>query len=187
MTLRNALSSVIGAVALVGVGSMLGGCGGLGPGDYVIYKVAIEPGSKSSGCYFPADGPDLNTKSDSTNARSSATWILTAGPEDQFFLDIGSASLVGEATDDGYDFSLRDVDVQYDDPNDSTSTKRTTTTSTSISMTIDGDAVSGSATSKTSFKCSGPNCGNQAIPSCTISNDFTGSDITDVELQHEVQ
>lgn len=185
MTLRNArLTSVLGVLALAGAASLVGGCGGLAPGDYVIYKVALDEPSKSSGCYYPETGPDPNTKSDSSTARAPATWILTAGPDDVFYLDTGKAVLEGQASGDGYTFDLKTTDVNYDN-DDPSQTKRTDTESVSVTMTVDGNAVSGTVTDKISHKCSGSNCGNP-IPSCTSSTDFTGSEIDDVELQHQV-
>jgi hypothetical protein len=185
MILRNArLTSVLGVLALAGAGSLLGGCGGLAPGDYVVYKVALDEPDKSSGCYYPETGPDPNTKSDSSTARAAAIWTLTAGPDDVFYLDTGKAVLEGQASDDGYTFDLKTVDVTYDN-DDPALTKHTDTETVSLTMTVDGDAVSGSVTDKISHKCSGSNCGNP-IPSCTSTTDFTGSEVGDVELKHEV-
>jgi hypothetical protein len=160
------------------------GCDSLGPGDYVIYRVAIAEGDQSDGCYFPLDDPPPNVKNDSSTLRSSANFILYAGADESYYLDLGQTTLEGTVDSDTYSFSGKIVDVEYTLP-DGDGDKLTTTVTTSVNMTVDGNAVSGSLSVKTSFSCKGSTCGDK-IPSCTVTNDFVGSEIDEIELEHSL-
>jgi hypothetical protein len=183
MTGTNRLSSALSALAMLGIGALVAGCGGFGPGDYKIYDVVVGHDQKSSGCYFPNSGPDPNSQSDSTDQVSPATWYLTAGPSSAFYLDAGPISLAGTKNDTGYDFTTTKTDVNYDG-DVLTGTKRTDRTVIDISVTTDGKTITGTVTNKTSHSCSGNNCGN-SVPSCVITNDFSGAEISDVKLEHD--
>ena len=171
------------AVLAVLAGTVLGGCGGVGPGDYVVYRVSFSEIEQGSSCY-PDKYVPPDVRSDSTTLRDSATFILYAGAEDKFYLDTGDSTLEGTQEGDKYSFEGKAVDVNYDTP-DGQGSKRTSTLTTTIEMTVDGEVVTGSLTSKTSYKCSGSTCG-QPIPSCTESGDFVGTQVDDLKLKHDV-
>jgi len=177
------ISLLWGGAALAVLGGTVG-CGGVGPGDYVVYEVSFTAMEKASSCYVDKYVPP-NEKSDSTTVRDAGTFILYAGIEDKFYLDAGEVTLEGAKEGDKYTFTGKSVDVQYDSP-DGQGNKRTTTTTETVEMTVDGKAVTGTETVKASYKCSGQTCGNP-IPSCTESGDFVGTQVDNLKLQHDVQ
>jgi hypothetical protein len=164
---------------------MLAGCGGISTGDYVLYKVALNAlPKKSAGCFGP-DGPDPNTRFDTDDGVGVATWVITAAPNDEWVLNTGKASLSGQKADSGYDFHETKVDVTYDGDTLTSNTKHTDTDAVDIPVTLSGDDISGTITEKLTHKCAGTNCPVDGIPSCTITTDFTGSEIDDVTLYHD--
>lgn len=186
---KRKLSSVVCGLALLGFGAAAAGCGGMAPGDYKIFKISMTDPKLSAGCYFPSDGPDLNTKSDSETGRTNVQWILTAGPDDTFFLDTGingKTSIAGAETDDGYAFNQKTVNVDYDG-GDIAGARRTKTEVLDVTMTVDGTSVTGTWTDSVTYKCTNSlDCGPTA-PSCKTTMEFAGSELQDVELKHEVQ
>lgn len=175
----NRLSWVLRGSAILVFGGMLAGCGGISPGDYVLYSVAEAGDTKSSGC-FPG-GFDPQTHSDTDDGVKDITWAITAGPNDEFYLE--GENLQGEKSDSGYDFHETKVDVQYNDPV-TKATKITTTTLTDVPITVDGETISGTKTVKVSVKCSGQ-CPPDGVPTCTTSTEFNGAKIDDVKLEHD--
>jgi hypothetical protein len=176
-----AIAGVIASVVAV-VGTSVSGCGGIGPGDYVIYRVSYGELSRSSGCYPDKEVP-ADEKSDSTTYRTGTSFILYAGAEDAFYLDTGEKTLQGTKSSDTYAFAGKAVDVEYSNPN-GTGAKTTVTVTATVDMTVDGEAVSGKVTTKTTQKCTG----SDACPddfSCTESVDFVGMEVEDVQLFHE--
>ena len=169
--------------ALTSIGALMLGCGGVSPGDYVIYRVALSDAKRGSSCYPDKKIPP-NEKSDSDSFLASTDFILYAGPDDNFYLDTGSATLEGTGDADVYTFVGKTVDVEYAS-SDGTGDKITTTDTTTIQMTVDGKAVTGTVSEKVSITCRGNNCGD-AIPSCTTTTNFVGTEVDDVELKHEV-
>lgn len=159
------------------------GCG-ISPGDYVIYRVSPGVTDETSGCYYPDMAPPANQASDSTTVRGSSTWIIYASINDAFYLDSGTNTLEGVATDSGYQFTGKTVDVDFDMP-DGTGSKRTTTVSFTIDVITDGDAISGTSTKKTTFGCAGSTCGEK-IPSCTETTDFVGTHVDEIQLNHDL-
>ena len=171
-------------VGLVVAGSLFAGCGGISPGDYKVYRVAVTESELSTGCY-PDKKVPYDVKSDSSSFRGTATFILYASAEDKFYLDVGKTTFEGAAEGDKYNFEGKTVDVNYTGP-DGTGDKRTTTVTTTIEMTVDGAMVTGKQATKTSYKCSGQTCG-QPIPSCTETIEFVGTEVEDVELDYAVE
>lgn len=164
-------------------------CSDIEPGDYVVYRIASTSESLSDGCYYP-NGESPNIEDDSSTMLASGTIILYAGVDETFYLDLGSATLDGvfdgaEDAGDMYVFEGQVVDVEWTSP-DGTGDRWTTTTSTDVEMAIDGALVTGESKAKTSYKCSGTNCGD-VPPSCTITTEFVGTEVEDVDLQHQVQ
>jgi hypothetical protein len=168
---------VVRGGALLGLSAVVPaiGCGGIGPGDYVIYRVAVGEAALSGDC---DDNPD-----DSSTFRDSSTFILYAGPGEKFYLDAGqNGTLEGTASDDGFKFAGKSVEVE-DVGADS---EQRTTTEVSVSLTIDGAAVSGVISGKQTIKftCADP----QGCPddfTCTSTSKFVGSEIHDVKLEHD--
>lgn len=176
--------ALVGFMAL-GVAPMLAGCGNaLKPGDYRVYKMEFQSGSKSTGC-FPVTGPDPNTKSDSDTTLASATWVMTTDASANYFLDIGGNTLQGKETDTGISFTATKVDVEFD-MDDASQTKRTSTINVVIDVTIDGKSIGGTGVTTSSFVCSGTTC-TTAIPTCTITQAFSGTEVDDVDLQYTVK
>lgn len=159
------------------------GCG-ISPGDYVIYRVSPGVTDETSGCYYPETDPPPNQASDSTSIRESGTWIIYASINDAFYMDSGTKTLEGVATDNGYQFTGKTVDVQYDQA-DGTGSKRTTTDSYTVDIIVDGDAISGTSTWKTTYGCAGTTCGDK-VPSCTRTTDFVGTHVDEIQLNHDL-
>ena len=174
----------IAAALVAATGALAMGCdGGISPGDYVIYRVAVTEGKLGSSCYPDKIIPP-NTKSDSNTFLGSTDFIIYAGLDDVFYLDTGAATLEGTLDGDTYTFSGATVDVEFASA-DGTGDKLTTTQSTTISMTVDGESVSGSVANKISIACKGTTCGDP-IPSCTTTQNFVGTEVDDIELKHDV-
>lgn len=162
-----------GLVAALGVA----GCGGIGPGDYVIYRVAMGSAKNGGDC-----APDDNTKSDSSTFRTSSTFILYGGPDDAFYLDTGTTTVSGVEEGDGYKFTGKSVDVQFAANGD----KSTHEEDTTITMAVDGAAVNGSirTTTRDSYACVDPNqCPTDMA--CTRTVPFVGAEVEDVNLEHD--
>jgi len=178
-------SWILGGALLTALGSLSLGCGGIAPGDYIIYRVAFAEESKSTGCYYPFDAVQPDDKSDSTTFLGKSQFILYAGLEDVYYLDVGG-DVVLEGTGDGdtFQFSGKTVDVNYAVP-DGTGDKTTATFTTTIDMAIDGASVSGTAVTKDSFSCKGSTCGD-ARPTCTETSEFVGTEVEDVQLEHGI-
>ncbi|MEP7120026.1 MAG: hypothetical protein ABJE95_03910 [Byssovorax sp.] len=175
--------------ALVGVAlalaPVIAGCGNaLKPGDYRIYKMDFQGATKGTGCY-PVTGPDPNTKSDTDTSLASATWVMTTDASGNYFLDLGANTLQGKETDTGIGFGATKVDVEYD-MDDVTQTKRTATIDVKINVTIDGKSIGGTGVTTSSFTCSGMTC-TTAIPSCTVTQAFSGTEVDEVDLQYTVK
>ena len=177
-------SALVGFVTL-GLAPTIGGCGNaLKPGDYRVYKMDFQNGTKSAGC-FPVTGADPNTKSDTDTTLASATWVMTTDASGNFFLDLGANTLQGKETDTGISFAATKVDVEFD-MDDATQTKRTATVDVKIDVTIDGKSIGGTGVTTSSFTCSGTTC-TTSIPSCTITQAFSGTEVDEVELQYSVK
>lgn len=98
--------SFLGAFGLV-TAAVAAGCGGVGAGDYVVYRVAFTEPVSTGDCAPTVDDGD------SSNLRDSGTFVIYgAGDADELFLDLGTVVLPGAATDEGYDFAGQTVDRQ---------------------------------------------------------------------------
>jgi len=168
---------VLGAMAQMG-------CGGISPGEYEVFRVSFADTDQSSGCYFPDTGPGPNDASDSSTLRGSGTWIISAAVDDKLYLDTGIITLEGAESDNGYAFTGKVVNVEFDMP-DGTGSKRTTTITSTVNVTTDGDAISGEAIQKTAYGCVGSTCGPK-IETCTETTTFTGTRVDDVQLNYDI-
>jgi len=79
-------------------------CGGIGAGDYAIYRVATRQAVVSGDC--------SNDDNDSSSLLSSSSYVLyvAGGESDTPLLDLDGIVLAGVEIDDGYDFSGEQVD-----------------------------------------------------------------------------
>jgi hypothetical protein len=172
------------------LGSGAVACDSIEPGDYVVYRVSTTSEQLSNGCYWDLMGADANVRSDTTSIRSAATFVLYAGQEDTRYLEAGDITLDGDYVgmfDEGefYEFEGKTVDIDWDDPNDNTTAKRTVTRNVEVDMTVDGALVFGEIKEKLTYSCSGQGCG-QTPPSCTRTVEFVGTEVEDVQLEHDV-
>jgi hypothetical protein len=56
---------------------------------------------------------------------------------------------------------------------------------TTVNLIVDGELATGDTSEKTTVNCSGDACGDDEV-SCTLSTDFVGTRVEDVELDHHV-
>jgi hypothetical protein len=110
---------------------------------------------------------------------------MTTDSSGNYFLDLGGSTLQGKETDTGIGFTATKVDVEYD-MDDVTQTKRTATISVEIDVTLDGKSIGGTGVTTSSFTCSGMTC-TTAIPSCTVTQLFSGTEVDEVDLQYTVK
>jgi len=175
--------SLLRALPCVAALAGLTGCG-VSPGDTWIYRVSFGETDSNSGCWYPDTDPPPNQENDSSTLRGTGTWIIYASIEDKIYLDTGAVTLEGATTDEGFTFSGKVTDVQFDVP-DGTGSKRTTTITSTVNVITDGNAISGEAVKKTQYACSGSTCGDK-VPSCTETSSFVGTYVEDVELKYEI-
>lgn len=178
------LSKTLQCLALIAGAWGVAGCG-ISPGDYVIYRVSMGTTDQTAGCYHPGTDAPPDQASDSTTIRDSSTWIIYASINDAFYLDSGTNTLEGVATDTGYQFTGKDVDVQFDLP-DGTGSKRTTTDAYTVDVIVDGEAISGTSVWKTTYGCAGTTCPAERIPSCQRTTDFVGTHVEEIQLNYDL-
>jgi len=113
MLIRRNVRTLLAGAALA-VSSMAGaaGCGGLGAGDYEVYRVAYDAVTTDASCYADNMIPE-DKKDDTTTFRSGSTFILYVDGGDLPLLDTGDLVLEGSKTDNGYTFSGDQVDITY--------------------------------------------------------------------------
>lgn len=141
-------------------------CGGIGAGDYVVYRVASNEASLSGDC---TDDPDH-----SSNLLDGATFIIygvATESDDVLYLDAGTLVFEGAATDDGYAFSGKQVDVQGGG-----GTTFTSTVDYSVTLTDNGSDVAGTFTVKSTNET--PNATN----TCTSTRTFIGVQLDDPSI-----
>lgn len=171
-----------GAVAAL-LGTMFAGCGGLSPGEYVVYQVASTETTESDGCYQNSIVPP-EVAFDSSTFREGYTFVLYAGPDDTYFLNMQSLLLEGTADGDVYSFEGESVDITFSGP-DGTGDKYESTSRMSVEVTVDGSLVNGTAKTRTTDRCTGTTC-NPLPPDCTRTSEFVGIEVENVKLKHEV-
>lgn len=177
------LVKTLQCVALVAGALGVTGCG-ISPGDYVIYRVSPGETTQNAGCFHPETTPPANQGSDSTTVRKSETWIIYASINDAFYLDRGPNTFEGIATDTGYQFTAKDIDVQFEF-SDGTGFKQTTTDAHTIDVITDGDAISGSASWKTTIRCAGTTCPAE-VPTCSRTTNFVGTHVEEIQLNYDL-
>jgi hypothetical protein len=154
-------------------------CEGIQPGDYRVYRVAFERSVRSEGCPGGQSPPD-----DTSTELTPGTWIIYMGPDELPYLDIGNTTLRGEGSGDELTFDGRRVDVTVNDDGMGNTQTITTTHITHVTLTVDGASVQGTMQETDDQQCSGSGCPEPT--NCTITRDLVGSEVEDVELQHEV-
>lgn len=181
--------SAIAAFLTLGVLPMVGCGNALKPGDYRLYKMELQTASKSNGC-FPLNTPDPNTKFDTDSTLGSDTWVMTTDTSDNVFLDLGKITLTGTPTDAGYTFKGDQVNVEFE-ADDITKTKVTVTTTITVNVTLDGKSIGGTATTTGAYRCSSPTvtmpCPNPLPSDCSATQNFSGTEVDDVELEYTVK
>lgn len=157
---------LLGALSLL-VPVTLVGCGGFGPGDYQVYRVA-SPDATLSGDCAPDDDGDSNT------IRNGSTVMIffSGGEAEGVFLDLGSSVLEGVETDEGYTFEGTTIDNT--DAGDNTIL--TTRSDIKVDVTFDGDTVNLVLASKIVSTCSGE-CDGFEPSTCNISGTATGVEV----------
>jgi hypothetical protein len=157
-------------------------CGGIEPGDYVVYRVAFENESRSPNCYGGTPPPDEGQ--DTSTELTPDTWILYVGPDNKPYLDIGTTTLRGELRGDEYQFDGQRVDVSINDDGMGNTQTITTSTTTHVGIIVNGASIKGSYEQTQLVQCSGNGCPEPT--DCTTTRALIGSEVEDVELQHEV-
>jgi hypothetical protein len=182
-SMRTATFTTIGALVL---GVFLGGCGGISPGQYVVFEIAESAPQKQSDCYGSMGEP-ADVEDSSTSINTNATWYIFAGSNNQLYLDTGMASLEGATSSNGYTFAGKTVAVMFTDGQTGTGDKNETVTAETVAITTSGNAVSGSDTSVNSTSCTPGmtgGCPNFMPTNCTTVTSFVGTQVNNVQLQH---
>ena len=181
--LARASRALLGTVITGGVLVSATACGGFGPGDYRVYRIAFQQSQQSEDCFatgmIPADQQD-----DSSSLFTSGTFILYVGADDTPYLDTGNVTLAGTENGDDYTFSGASVDVSYQ--GDMQQTRLESRVEMTVNLTPDGDTMSGEVQQRTVQSCQGAACPDPPSSSCTQITPFIGGLVEDVELQHEV-
>lgn len=167
-------SRILATLAVAGLASSLSSCTPA-PGQYRIYKVTSLPARPQADCGYEID------LRDSTTFFSAATIAIFATDGDDFFIEYGDKVLTGSR--DGKDYTFEGVSVQVDDPIDGTTI--TTTSQWVVDLTIDGRKINGTLTTFDSSICSGT-CDAFDNTQCTVVGDFFGTELKDVELEHQI-
>ena len=174
---------------LIGCGLLLSSATGcfedsVAPGDYFVYRIASAEQNMSESCDLSA-----NEINDSTSLHAAGTLIVFAGQDGEYFLDMGSMTLPGELKGDSeageeYNFEGKSTDIEWTDAQ-GTGTKITTTVEHDFEMAVDGELVTGEYKIKTKVACTGEFC--DGVPySCTATSEFVGTEVEDLDLQHNV-
>lgn len=162
---------------------LLSGCG-LGPGDYVVYRVSFSTPDLTSDCYPDGEVPS-DRANDSTTFRETGTFILYTGAEDDLYLDTGEVTIAGARTDDGYEFIGETVDVDYFGDADANS--ETWIDTTTVDVMVSGPSIQGTLTAEAEYFCTGADCPVDSDQSCTQTVDFVGTEIHDLQLFYPVE
>lgn len=178
------------ASALIVLGAAGLGCGGLGPGDYVLFRVAFsEQVEQTDGC-FGVNGIPPNEELDQSNFRQSSLFIIygaTEAGEDKLFLDTGEITVEGYEKDDLFVFAGESTDVDFTEVNGG-GDEHTTRIKLLINLSIDGTSMAGSVEATEIESCAGTTCA-LTMPdprSCVTKTPFVGTEIEDVELHHDI-
>lgn len=170
-------------ILALAMGLSLTACDDFGPGDYIVYRIALQPPELSADCFAGGAVP-VNEQDDSSSLFTSATYILYMGADDVPYLDTGAEVMAGSGEVDALSFAGENVDVNFS--GDMNETEERTSVSISVDMTVDGELVEGVRTDDTTYNCNGPGCPDPAATQCTTVRPFQGGEVSDVDLKHEV-
>jgi len=177
LTRRNAGVSFVPlamGVALFG----LTGCG-IGVGDHVFYRVAVDATARDVGCYGGNPIPDSIRDDKIVNLAGSNTFILYIAGDKEPELDTGTLVAGGTETDTGYKFTGQITNVEYP----ITGITVTELTKITIELNIDGPTVTGKSITITSQTCTGGACpGNFNTNTCTETAAFKGVEMDQAEV-----
>lgn len=159
-----------GVIATACFSALAAACGGIGAGDYAIYRIASPEAALSGDC---------NNNPDHTSTLlGGGTFVIYAiggDGDDTFYLDAGGTVLKGAETDDGWAFDGKTTDVQDVGQN----TTITHTTTYAVTVTDEGDQISGTYKVTDEQSCTGNGCGNNDNATCTATATFTGVMVDD--------
>jgi hypothetical protein len=176
------------SLALISVlGLTSTGCSGLSPGDYVVYRLSVGALSYTAGCFEDGEIP-VDLKSDVSDVGVPATVVLQAGPDETFYLDMGSATYAGTATGKGFRFIGESVDVTLETggPMMMDAKKEEVRTTTTIEFEVDGASVQGAVAEQIEYRCTGDACPEIRERTCKRNRSFVGNEVEDVELEHTI-
>ncbi|EYF07743.1 hypothetical protein [Chondromyces apiculatus] len=112
LTPRNSRRLIAHASLIGALSTMTAACGGLGPGDYVGYRVATSEVKPGSDC-FPGDEIPDSIKDDTTTFRNGSTFLLYVASDEEALLDTGAQVLAGTIDGDTFRFSGTNTNVEY--------------------------------------------------------------------------
>jgi hypothetical protein len=154
----------------------LTGCG-VGVGDHIFYRVAVDAQARQAGCWQNNMVPDSMKDDKIVNLAGGATFILYIAGDKEAELDTGTIVVGGAETDSGYKFNGQVTNVEYP----LTGVTVTELTKITIDMTIDGSTMNGKNTTITSQTCSPASMcpGGFNTNTCTETTAFKGVEIDD--------
>lgn len=158
-------------------------CGGFGPGDYRVYRIAFQETQLSEDCFSTGMIP-VDEQDDSSSLFTSGTFILYVGADETPYLDTGSITLAGSDNGDDYTFAGESVDVTFQ--GDMQEVRLETRNAMTIDLTLDGKVMDGQVQERIQQSCQGATCPDPPSSSCTQITPFIGGLVEDVELKHEV-
>lgn len=168
-------SRLLAALTLAGLGATSLSACQPAPGDYRVYRVSSLAPIVGIDC---ENQPDLRDTSTFFNVGSIA---LFASDADSYFLEFGADAITGSRS--GADYTFEGVTVNVEDVADIATT--TTTRDLAVSLTIKGREITGTVTEVNTFVCNGT-CTGINNSSCTLTTNFFGSEVKDVELEHGI-
>ncbi|HEY8379282.1 MAG TPA: hypothetical protein VIK91_22465 [Nannocystis sp.] len=169
--MRKYLSRTLAAVATAGLMASLSACQ-VKPGEYRIFKITyLDP------VFGPDCGPiDLRDKSTFHHAETVA--IFATDPE-TYYLEFRDDVLLGTRDGSEYSFLGESIEVEGD------TTLVTALRTLQVDFTLKGRKVTGNYRHFEATQCAG-NCDGVPVGQCTITAEFYGTEIKDVELERDV-
>lgn len=170
--MRKYSSRIFAAVALAGLTASLSACQ-VKPGDYKIYKITY---------LNPVYGPDCGLVTDlrdSSTFYGSETFAVFATDPETYFLEFRDDVILGDRDGTDYAFAGDSIEVDGD------TTVITQTRKVEVALTIKGRQVTGNYLDFNASGCSGL-CDGVPTGQCTITGEFIGTEIKDIELERDI-
>lgn len=179
------MRSDVQALGLLLAAPLMAGCG-VGEGDYVVFRVAVESTVIADACFTEDDPRPIEDQLSSSSYLTPVTWVIYYGAGDKVVLDAAGVSIGGEETSDGFDFKAHTVDVSYDGINN-LEAKVTVTTETTLNVAQSGSAIAGEVldviTTTCDFLTATPSSGLcTAISNCEQRTKFAGVELDGVNI-----